>query len=198
MDKRKNEFAGNEVGLLLTWICSFSITTASSFWTFNPNWSKLTRIISSKWKQHWQISRHSKSSCSKLPYCSQTLIGPPLLLLRVDFQIEHADLSAAAPGDYDDNSCQEQSAAAAPAPAAAAGAAAGLNMTKPVWINLWILRWTCKHCPFVLCIFDVCLILLCIAFIQIGYEWPIQQESPCFEQRLSSFNWLHFSELLSQ
>jgi hypothetical protein len=69
-----------------------------------------------------------------------------------------------------------------------AAAGQGLDTTKPVWINVWMLRLICKHCPFVLCIFGTCLILLCIAFIQIGYEWPVRHESPCFEQVHHSFD----------
>ncbi len=51
---------------------------------------------------------------------------------------DSAVLSAAAPADDDDNSGQKQSAAAAPGPATAAGllqVEAGLDTTKPVWIN---------------------------------------------------------------
>ncbi len=66
-----------------------------------------------------------------------------------------------------------------------------------IFVSEFIYLW-CKHCPFVLCIFGMCLILLCIAFIQIGYEWPVRQEGPCFEQGHCSFGRRYFLGLLSR
>ncbi len=96
---------------------------------------------------------------------------------------DSAVLGAAASADDNDDSGQEQFAAAAPAPLAAAGAYDEASLDK-----LMELRVTCKHCPFVLCIVGTRLIPLCIAFIQIGYEWPVRQEGPCFEQGCCSFD----------
>ena len=63
-------------------------------------------------------------------------------------------------------------------------------------MHLWMLRLTCKHCPFVH--IGARLILLCIAFIQSGHAWSVRQEGPCFEQGYRSFDRRHFLELWIQ
>ncbi len=36
--------------------------------------------------------------------------------------------------------------------------------------------------------------MLCIAFKQGGYEWPVRQEGPCIEQEYGSIDQQHFLE----